>query len=125
MMAFNSMLPLFLLLFMQFIEMRIQKIKSFTIETEDFLSDLRKKLNVPEQGTAKLKSIFKSKSNRLSEDILNDKMNTLALNSLLQKSQIQVCCPKSLITWQQGHNVETAESSSNCSVSVPDPGTSG
>ena len=79
---------------------------------KDFLSGLRTQLNVPESAKSIEPKLL---------DKLNYKTNTLALNSLLRKSQIKVCCPRSLIAWQQKHKMKTSQSFSNCSINVPEP----
>ena len=97
-----------------------------TIETQDktaqFLTPLNKKLDIPEPTTSNQDTKEKDIAEQ-TDIVLNHRKDTLALNSLLQKSRIKVCCPKSLIEWQKKHNIETSQTFSDCIINVPEPET--
>ena len=128
--ATKKMCSLNLMMFITISELKIQKVvvddKEVTIETEDktaeFLTPLNKMLDIPEATTANQDA----KEMDVAEEtniLLNYRKDTLALNSLLQKSRIKVCCPKSLIEWQQKHKIETSQNFSDCVINVPEPET--
>ena len=128
--AAKKLCSLILMMFITISELKIQKVevddKEVTIETEDktadFLTPLNKMLDIPEPTTANLDA----KEEDVAEEtdiVLNRRKDTLALNSLLQKSRIKVCCPKSLIEWQQKHKIETSQTFSDCVINVPEPET--
>ena len=106
--------------------------KEVTIETEDktadFLTPLNKMLDIPEPTTSNQNQRrgyqTKTKEEEIAEEtniLLTHRRDTLALNSLLQKSRIKVCCPKSLIEWQKKHKIETSQTFSDCVINVPEP----
>ena len=118
------------MMFITISELKVQKVvvdnKEVTIETEDkaakFLTPLNEKLDIPEATT----SNQNTKEEDIAEEtdiVLNHRKDTLALNSLLEKSRIKVCCPKSLIEWQKKHKIETSQTFSECVINVPEPKT--
>ena len=128
--AAKKLCSLILMMFITVSELKIQKVevddKEVTIETEDktadFLTPLNKMLDIPEPTTANLDA----KEEDVAEEtdiVLNRRKDTLALNSLLQKSRIKVCCPKSLIEWQQKQKIKTSQTFSDCIINVPEPET--
>ena len=128
--ATKNVCSLILMMIITISELKIQKFvvdnKEVTIETEDkaeeFLTPLNKMLDIPEPTTANLDA----KEEDVAEEtdiVLNRRKDTLALNSLLQKSRIKVCCPKSLIEWQQKHKIKTSQTFSDCAINVPEPET--
>ena len=124
-----SLIPI---MFITISEPKIQKVvcivdnKEVTIETQDktaqFLTPLNKKLDIPEPTTSNQDTKEKDIAEQ-TDSVLNHRKDTLALNSLLQKSRIKVCCPKSLIEWQKKHNIETSQTFSDCIINVPEPET--
>ena len=128
--ATKKVCSLILVMFTTISELKIQKVvlndKEMTIETEDktaqFLTPLNKILDIPEPVTANQDA----KEEDVAEEtdiVLRRRKDTLALNSLLQKSRIKVCCPKSLIQWQQKHKIEASQTFSDCVIKVPEPET--
>ena len=122
-----SLIPI---MFITISELKVQKVvvdnQEMTIETEDkaeeFLTPLNEMLDIPEPTTANLDA----KEEDVAEEtdiVLNRRKDTLALNSLLQKSRIKVCCPKSLIEWQKKHKIEASQTFSDCVINVPEPET--
>ena len=128
--ATKKMCSLNLMMFITISELKVQKVvvddKEVTIETEDkgeeFLTPLNKKLDIPEPTTSNQDTKEKDIAEQ-TDIVLNHRKDTLALNSLLQKSRIKVCCPKSLIEWQKKHNIETSQTFSDCIINVPEPET--
>ena len=140
----NGLCSLILLVFITISELKIQEVvvdnKKVTIET-DFLAALKEELNVPpvpeteidsaahdaKDGVGKLfrvKVVKSETAESVTEDTskkLNDKVNTLALTALHQKTKVKVCCPKSLIEWKKKHKMETSETFSNCQVNITEP----
>ena len=140
----NGVCSLILLVFITISELKIQEVvvdnKKVTIET-DFLAELKKELNVPpvsetdidsaaydaKDGVGKLfrrKVVKSATAESVTEDTtkkLNDKVSTLALTALHQKTKVKVCCPKSLIEWKKKHKMETSETFSNCQVNITEP----
>ena len=127
MMAAKKLCTIILMMFITISELKVQKVvvddKEMTIETEDktadFLTPLNEKLDIPEATSNQ-----DTKEKDVAEEtdiVLNYRKHTLALNSLLQKSRIKVCCPKSLIEWQQKHKIETSQTFSDCVINVPEP----
>ena len=128
--ATKNVCSLILIMFITISELRVQKVvvddKEMTIETEDktadFLTPLNQKLDIPEAKTSNQDAKEKDVAEE-TDIVLNYRKHTLALNSLLQKSRIKVCCPKSLIEWQKKHNIETSQTFSDCIINVPEPET--
>ena len=124
--ATKKLCSLILMIFITISELKIQKVvvddKEVTIETEDktadFLTPLNEKLDIPEPTNQDTKEKDVAEETDI---VLNHRKDTLALNSLLQKSRIKVCCPKSLIEWQKKHNIETSQTFSDCVINVPEP----
>ena len=130
-----SLIPI---MFITISELKVQKVvvdnKEMTIETEDkaakFLTPLNKKLDIQEPTTSNQNQRrgyqTKTKEEEIAEEtniLLTHRRDTLALNSLLQKSRIKVCCPKSLIEWQQKQKIKTSQTFSDCVINVPEPET--
>ena len=128
--AIQKVCSLILMMFITVSELTIQKVvvdnKEMTIETEDkaeeFLTPLNNMLDIPEPTTSSEDAIEEDVAKETTI-VLNHRKDTLALNSLLQKSRIKVCCPKSLIEWQQKHKIETSQTFSDCVINVPEPET--
>ena len=126
--ATKKLCSLILMMLITISELKIQKVvvddKEMTIETEDktadFLTPLNEKLDIPEPTNQDTKEKDVAEETDI---VLNHRKDTLALNSLLQKSRIKVCCPKSLIEWQKKHNIETSQTFSDCVINVPEPET--
>ena len=143
----NGVCSLILLVFITISELKIHKVKvdnkEMTIET-DFLAELKKELNVPpvseteidsaandaKDGVEKpfvsfrVKAVKSATAESVTEDTskkLNDKVSTLALTALHQKTKVKVCCPKSLIEWKKKHKMETSQTFSNCQVNITEP----
>ena len=140
----NGVCSLILLVFITISELKIQEVvvdnKKVTIET-DFLAALKEELNVPpvseteidsaaydaKDGVGKLfrrKVVKSATAESVTEDTtkkLNDKVSTLALTALHQKTKVKVCCPKSLIEWKKKHKMEASETFSNCQVNITEP----
>ena len=143
----NGGSSLLLLTLVTICELKFQTVvvdnKKVTIET-DFLAELKKELNVPpvseteidsaandaKDGVEKpfvsfrVKAVKSATAESVTEDTtkkLNDKVSTLALTALHQKTKVKVCCPKSLIEWKKKHKMETSETFSNCQVNITEP----
>ena len=136
--ATKKVCSLILMMFITISELKVQKVvvddKEVTIETEDkgeeFLTPLNKKLDIQEPTTSNQNQRrgyqTKTKEEEIAEEtniLLTHRRDTLALNSLLQKSRIKVCCPKSLIEWQQKQKIKTSQTFSDCVINVPEPET--
>ena len=143
----NGGSSLLLLTLVTICELKFQTVvvdnKKVTIET-DFLAELKKELNVPpvsekeidsaaydaKDGEEKpsfsfrVKAVKSATAESVTEDTtkkLNDKVSTLALTALHQKTKVKVCCPKSLIEWKKKHKMETSQNLSNCKERVDEP----
>ena len=94
-MAAKKACSLILMMFITISELKVQKVlvdnKEMTIETEDkgeeFLTPLNKMLDIPEATTQNQDTEEKDVAEETNV-VLNHRKDTLALNSLLQKSRI-------------------------------------
>ena len=77
------------------------------VQAFDFLSKIRGLFNIGEPEAGKVTESADEAIDRKSEE--NRQLNTMVLNSLLLNhetdSEIQTCCPRSLVKWQRGRGI--------------------